>query len=169
MIKALLREKYKQCCTRNDFFNMRQELKNFNLDVFEKEMDMLKLKSNPLAKIVLGRSMEKSVDFGKLILTVDRYDKNHYLLIPKDLSYFNVLTMKKEDVQLLQDMKAIVKKHVGEDYVLFFHCYPYNSLHTLHLHVIQKAHYVFRNNDLDIEDVIFVLENEENFIDLEKK
>lgn len=161
MIKTLLREKYKQCCTREDFFNMRQELKNCNLEVFEKEMDMLKLKSNPLAKIVLGKSLEKYVDFGKLILTVDKFDKTHYLLIPKDLSYFNVLTLKKEDIPLLQDMKAIIKKHVGEDYVLFFHCYPYNSIHTLHLHVIQKEYYVFRNNNLNIEDVIFVLENEE--------
>ena len=161
MFKAFVRNKYKEICSRKNFLEIREDLKKFN---FDEELTVLKKRNNPLINIVQGKSMEKYVDFGKLMLTVDKFDKNHFLLIPKDLSYFNVLNMSSSDIPLLQDMKNIVKKHVekdGEDYVLFFHCYPFNSIHTLHLHIVHSKFYIPKNNNLLLDDVIYVLQHEE--------
>ena len=161
MFKAFVRNKYKEICSRKNFLEIREDLKKFN---FDEELTVLKKRNNPLIKIVQGKSMEKYVDFGKLVLTVDKFDKNHFLLIPKDLSYFNVLNMSSSDIPLLQEMKNIVKKHVERDdekYVLFFHCYPFNSIHTLHLHIVKMEHYVPKNNNLLLDDVIFVLQHEQ--------
>jgi hypothetical protein len=158
MFKIFVRNKYKEICTRKNFLEIREDLKNFS---FNEELTLLKKRNNPLIKIVQGKSNDKYVDFGKLILTVDKFDKNHFLLIPKDLSYFNVLNMSLKDIPLLQDMKSLVSKHVGQDFVLFFHCYPYNSIHTLHLHIVESKFYVPKNNDLLIDDVIYVFQYEE--------
>ena len=163
MFKTFVRNKYKEICTRKNFLEIRADLKKFQFE-FEEELNLLKKRRNPLVNIVQGKSPDKYVDFGKLILTVDKYDKNHFLLIPKDLSYFNVLNMTAADIPFLQDMKNIVKKHIendGKEYVLFFHCYPYNTIHTLHLHIIASEHYVAKNNNLLLDDVMYVLKYEQ--------
>ena len=163
MFKTFVRNKYKEICSRKNFLEIRADLKNFEFE-FEEELNLLKKRRNPLVNIVQGKSTDKYVDFGKLILTVDKYDKNHFLLIPKDLSYFNVLNMSAADIPFLQDMKNIVKKHIendGKEYVLFFHSYPFNSIHTLHLHIISSEHYVSKNNNLLLDDVMYVLKHEQ--------
>ena len=161
MFKTFVRNNYKEICSRKNFLEIRSDLKKFD---FEEELALLKKRNNPLIKIVQGKSTERYVDFGNLILTVDKFDKNHFLLIPKDLSYFNVLNMTAADIPLLEEMKNIVRKHVendGQNYVLFFHCYPFNSIHTLHLHILKTEEYVPKNNNLLIDDVIYVLKNEQ--------
>ena len=161
MFKTFVRNKYKEICSRKNFLEIRADFKTFE---FEEELNLLKKKRNPLVNIVQGKSTDKYVDFGKLILTVDKYDKNHFLLIPKDLSYFNVLNMTAANIPFLQDMKNIVKKHIesdGKEYILFFHCYPFNSIHTLHLHIISSEHYVSKNNNLLLDDVMYVLKHEQ--------
>lgn len=171
MFKTFVRNNYKEICSRKNFLEIREDLKKFD---FDSELSLLKKRNNPLIKIVEGKSMEKYVDFGKMILTVDKFDKNHFLLIPKDLSYFNVLNMSALDIPLLQEMKNIVKKHVEKDdekYVLFFHCYPFNSIHTLHLHIVKMEHYISKNNNLLLDDVIYVLQHEQildNFFSVNK-
>lgn len=160
MFKDYIKENYKECCNRETFFKIRRDLENYDKEKFQKELVLLSYKNNPLAKIVLGTSREKYVDYGKYILTQDRYDGKHYLMIPKDLKYFNVLTLKKEDVVMLNEMKNLVFKHLSSDNILFFHCYPYNSIHTLHLHIVHKDFYMEKNNNILIDDVIYVLENE---------
>ena len=161
MFKEIIRKNYNECRTKEDFFKIRQDLKNYTYKKFRSEFDSLIFKYNPLANIVLGKSREKFViDFGKFMLTVDRYDANHYLMIPKDLTYFNVLTLTKEDIPMLLEMKRLTEKHLGDDNVLFFHCYPFNSIHTLHMHIINQKFYIDKRNNLKIDDVIYVLENE---------
>ena len=157
MFKKKIKEKYDGCNTRESFLKIRRELKNFK---FEKELEFLKRKFNVFDRMILGNSKDKYIDYGNFILTYDRFDpKDHYLLIPKNTSYFNVLTLKKEDISMLQEMKNIIKEHLGEK-ILYFHCYPFNSVQTLHLHSVDKKNYEDRKNNLFIEDVIYVLENE---------
>jgi len=164
MFKKKIKEKYDACNTRELFLKIRKELKNFN---FKKELEFLKKKINVFDRMILGidksktgSSKDKYVNYGNYILTYDRFDvKQHYLLIPKDISYFNVLTLKKEDISMLIDMKKVIKENLGEKN-LYFHCYPFNSVHTLHLHAVDEKDYVSRKNNLFIDDVIYVLENE---------
>jgi hypothetical protein len=166
MFKEYVRKNYRQCCTKEDFFNIRRDLQNYEnyenygKEAFQEELNSLSIKPNALANIVLGKSREKYVDYGKFILSVDRYDSNHYLLIPKDLKYLNALTLKFEDIHMLDEMKKLIYKYLGNNYLMFFHCYPFNSIHTLHLHVIREDLYIDKKNNLKIDDVIYILENE---------
>ena len=157
MFKKKIKDKYDGCDTRELFLKIRKELKNFD---FNKELSLLKKKINVFDRMILGNSKDKYADYGNFILTYDRFDVNqHYLLIPKDISYFNVLTLKKEDIPMLEEMKQLVKNNLGKK-ILYFHCYPFNSIHTLHLHAVDEKDYVSRKNNLFIDDVIYVLENE---------
>lgn len=157
MFKKKIKENYDGCNTRESFLEIRKELKRYD---FEKELEFLKRKINVFDRMILGKSKDKYVDYGNFILTYDRFDvKQHYLLIPKDISYFNVLTLKKEDIPMLLEMKNLIKENLGEK-VLYFHCYPFNSVQTLHLHAVEEKDYLSRKNNLFIDDVIYVLENE---------
>jgi len=158
MFAKYIKEKYKDCYTKETFYNIRKDLEKHDKELFSKELEFLNERYNPLANIVLNKSRDKYVDYGNFILTQDKYNKMHFLLIPKNLSYFNVLTLKKEDIVMLNEMKKLIFKHLGTDYILYFHCYPYNSIHTLHMHVVHKNSYIFKNNNLMIDDVIYVLE-----------
>jgi hypothetical protein len=165
MFRELIRRKYNECCNRESYINFRKELENFGADKFNKELETLSGKFNPLSKIVLsierGENIgEQYVDFGKYILVRDKFANKHFLLIPKDLSYFNVLTLGKRDLSMLCEMKDLILERFGKNYILFFHCYPYNSVHTLHMHVVQEEFYMGKNNNLILEDVIYVLSNE---------
>ena len=168
MFKKNIKEKYDGCNTRELFLNIRRELKDGSKygNGDGKELESLKKKINVFDRMILGTSKDKYIDYGNFILTRDRFDiKEHYLLIPKDISYFNVLTLEKKDIPMLEDMKKLVKRILNEK-ILYFHCYPFNSVHTLHLHVVDEKDYVPRKNNLMIDDVIYVLKNE-NVMNLE--
>lgn len=161
MFKRIIKDNFNGCSTREDYLKIRLELKRFGEDNFRKELEVMRMKFNPFAKIIAGKGNVRYTDYGDFILTIDKFDNSdHYLLLPKDISYFNVLTLKREDLKMLETMKKIVSKHMGEDNVLFFHCYPFNSIHSIHLHIVKKDVYKPRSNDLTIDDVIYVLENE---------
>lgn len=170
MFRNLIREKYNECCTRENYSKFRMELQIFGVDKFRKEMETLSHKYNPLSNIILsierGEKIEKIgemyMDFGKYILVKDKFADKHYLLIPKDLSHFNILTLGKKDIPMLYEMKDLIIEHLDGKYILFFHCYPYNSIHTLHMHVVQSDFYTQKNNNLILEDVIYVLLNNKN-------
>lgn len=160
--KELIREKYKKICSRADFINIRKELRRFDRRDFEKELNELKQKKNPFLNIIRGNSKEFSLDLGKYILIRDHAD-DHYLLLPKDTSYFNILTLEERDIPMLQEMKDVVNKYLPGNKVLFFHSYPFNSVHTLHMHIVDIDKYRHKNNNMKIDDVIFVLKNEKYF------
>jgi len=157
MFKKLIKGKYNGCDNPEDYLKIRLELRDLD---FSKELDFLKSKLNVFDKMILQRSKDKYIDYGNFILTMDRFDeKEHYLLIPKNISYFNILTLKESDIPMLEEMKILVKEHLGEK-KLFFHCYPFNSVHTLHLHAVDPKNYSHRKNNINIDDVIYVLKNE---------
>jgi hypothetical protein len=160
MFKRKIKERFKGCYTREDFLKIRRELKNFGEDNFKKEYNLISSKYNPFIKLILGKTRDNCIDYDDFILTPDRDHKDHYLLLPKDTSYFNILTLTKKDIPMLKNMKEIIINNLG-DKVLFFHCYPFNSIHTIHLHIFEKDTYIHKTNDLNIDDVIFVIENED--------
>ena len=103
----------------------------------------------------------------------------HKFLILKNTlvwMYFNVLVMGlgskhelKECIQLLNEMKKVaqhVAKEAGIRNVgLFVHCYPHNSVQSLHIHMLDMDNvghwynqYSYKNMSLD--DVILVFEKE---------
>lgn len=118
----------------------------------------------------------------------------HRLLIIKDdtIRHFNVLTfgmdddginneLLQQDIDLLKQMKDAALLYVdkvringldgpdGETWSnnigLFFHCFPFNSVQSLHLHIVDlnkkgPAFYKYENQNLPIDEVIKVLENE---------
>lgn len=80
--------------------------------------------------------------------------------------YFNILTV--SDVDFLKRMRDVAFKYVTArgwtNYGLFFHCTPCNSVHSLHLHVVNLdmvgPHYhdrIYKN--LPIDDAIEVIAN----------
>lgn len=76
--------------------------------------------------------------------------KNHKFLSPKldTWSCFNVLTLGMgkdlsldEAVDMLNEMKDVAMKYAKQkawsmNIGLYFHCYPFNSIQTLHLHIV---------------------------------
>ena len=116
MFKEHVRKNYRECCSKEDYFNIRRDFaayKKEKPEEWKKEFDSLIYKPNPFAKIILGTSREKYTNFGKLILTQDKFNLNHYLLIPNDLKYFNALTWQKEDIPLLLEMRRLVNKYMS--------------------------------------------------------
>lgn len=82
-----------------------------------------------------------------------------------DWKYFNVAVI--DDVDFLLSMKREALKYVRarnwKNYGLFFHCFPLNSVQSLHLHVVNLdragTHYEkkwFKN--LHVDDVLAVLD-----------
>ena len=142
--------------TENQESSENQEIKR---QIYE-EIENLQKQRNPFTDIITGNRVEQHFDYGEYILISDKYSKHHYLLIPKDVSYFNVLTLKHKDVYILKNMESIIYNNIGNEYELFFHCYPFNSIHSLHLHIVPKSLYKARRNDLKLSDVVEVLEHE---------
>ena len=173
MFKKTIKERFKGCDSPEQFLKIRRELKNFDEDDFKQEHNIISSKYNPFIKLILGKTRDRRcVDYGDFVLTPDRDHVDHYLLLPKDTSYFNVLTLTKKDIPMLRKMKEIVRNNLG-DKILYFHCYPFNSIHTIHLHIFEPVTYNHKSNDLNIDDVIFVIENEDalnlNIINEEEK
>ena len=169
MFKKLIKGKFDGCHTIQQYLDIRKELKNINFSErknlnFSKELEYLKGKLNVFDKMILGKSKDNYLDKENFILTFDRFDeKEHFLLIPKNTNYFNILTLEKADIHMLLQMKKFVEENIGNK-LMYFHCYPFNSVHTLHLHVVDKKDYISRKNNLFIDDVIYALENENRLV-----
>jgi hypothetical protein len=158
MFKKSILDNFYGCCSKDDFCNIRKELKKYGEEKLKGELEV---KEDPFSDMVLGKSKEIYFDCGDFILTCDRYNSNHKLLIPKNLSYINVIFLKKEDIPVLEKMKETIKNNLRGENTLFFHCYPFNSIQTLHLHIINSDYYYPQQNDINIEDVISVLLEED--------
>lgn len=76
--------------------------------------------------------------------------KRHKFLVPTNLrwSTFNILTFGMDSdfdnmkcIELLNEMENVALKYTSnykwsDNIGLFFHCYPFNSVQTLHLHIV---------------------------------
>ena len=188
MFKRKIKEKNRTCNTKEDFLEIREELKRFGIANFIWDMENLKIfsngiinkKNNPFAKLIekYDNDIRKKRDFTNnedYIMVSSIYDEKHKLLIPKSFDWetFNVLTLSKKHIPMLQKMKEIaieyVTKQKYKEYFLCFHCYPFNSVHTLHLHIVNcelEPYFLSKNNNLSLDIVLECLEELESLEEL---
>ena len=100
----------------------------------------------------------------------DENGPGHVFITTKRLhmKYFNILAIALDgNVELLKEMKKVAmryaKKRNWSNPGFYFHCFPYNSVQSLHLHVvnldrtgINYENYKYKN--LSIEDAITAIE-----------
>jgi hypothetical protein len=111
--------------------------------------------------------------------------KNHKFLSPKIniWSCFNVLTLGIDDsfdleksIKMLDTMKILALNYTKQklwssNIGLYFHCYPFNSVQTLHLHIVDldtigPSFYALQHKNLSLDDIKNVLLEEKNMLHL---
>ena len=104
--------------------------------------------------------------------TPDENGPGHVFITTKDLQWkkFNVISMDtNDDIDFLKEMKEAGKHYANHrtwtKVGMYFHCFPYNSVQSLHLHVVNLANKgpalkYHAHKNLPIDSVIAVLENE---------
>jgi len=103
--------------------------------------------------------------------TPDENGPGHVFITTKDLQWkrFNVISMDTNDIDFLKEMKEAGKHYANQrkwtKVGMYFHCFPYNSVQSLHLHVVNLANKgpalkYHAHKNLPIDSVIVVLENE---------
>ena len=103
----------------------------------------------------------------------DENGPGHVFITTKDLAWkkFNVISMDTGDIDFLKEMRKVGKHYARnrgwEDTKvgMYFHCFPYNTVQSLHLHVVNLANvgHAFEyqaHKNLPIDSVIAVLESE---------
>ena len=171
MFSKIIRRKFKKCCTVEDFLSVRKELEKYGRERFYRDMvseRVFKKKeienfNNPFAQMLCGEKTEQFLEIGDFLLINSLHNKRHKFLTPKTFEWetFNVLTLNEKHVPLIKQMKNIglnyVKKYNYEKYGLYFHCYPFNTVNTLHLHIvdlISEPQFGMKFNNLSIETVL---------------
>lgn len=100
----------------------------------------------------------------------DANGPGHVFMTSRNLHWakFNILTI--NDVSFLERMKTnaqmYAKAREWENYGLYFHCFPLNSVQSLHLHLVNLdtigPHYATqRTKNLSLDDAISVVANHE--------
>src|SRR5665647_1175052 len=151
MFRLLALNKLKKCCTVEDYRQIKNLLEEYGIEKFYKEMEKIGIFTNeqinpinnPFAKMVLGKSSDQWEEIDEEFIVIDSNENlTHKFLVPKSLDweYFNVLTLSKKHVPLLKRMRntafLYVFIHRIRKFGLFFHCYPFNTVHILHLHIV---------------------------------
>lgn len=178
-----IKETQLKCCTKEDYINMREQLKQHGVNKFYQEMletgifkdgsITSELKPfNPFARIIHGKMenpCKDTIENPNFVLLQNRPDndehwqdsspewigkasmsKNHKFLSPKNptWSLFNVLTLGMDQIyslesciNLLNEMEKVALQYTKQkmwsnNIGLYFHCYPFNSIQTLHLHIV---------------------------------
>lgn len=167
MFKSLVRKRMKTCWNSQDYIQIRELLKQYGVEKIYQEIDCFEngktSKKDPFARMICGELLDQFVDIGDFIIVTPPNNPYHKLLTPKILEqeYFNILTLSSKDIPLLEKMKEIALNYVNIDnYGLYFHCYPFNTVYCLHLHIVDlDKEPLFNNkiNNLNIDDVINVL------------
>ena len=175
----LARTEFNKCNNSEDFAKIRRLLKGYGIQKFYNEMKdknifqntQITNYKNTFAKMIRNTNYKpqeyiRMKDF--LMITCYR-NPEHKLLTPKLLDWdsFNVLTLNKTHISLLKNMKRVAenwaKIHRYKKPFFCFHCYPFNSVQTLHLHVCDlSVDKNFSKNpfNLPLECVIEVLKND---------
>ena len=189
MFPKLVHTTINKCNTSRDYDFIRAMLWQYGIHNFHADMvregwfegETIAIDPNPLAQLATGQRIEY---YGDLLvryipeaaqdffvakrpdwLKRDAMGQRHELLLPKDSRWrtFNVLTMDRSCVPLLDDMEAIAKEYThragwSEELGLYFHCYPFNSIHWLHLHMVDlsrigPSYYSSGRVNLSLKDV----------------
>jgi hypothetical protein len=171
-----------KCCTKTEFAHIRNTLREYGVDQFQKEMMIAGVfnndkisnepSNNPFAKILSGKMenpCKDKLNNTKYVLFQNKTEndehwensndewlgkasmsKKHKMLCPvyDHWSNFNVLTLGmseefglKKAIEELNDMEMISIDYTKErgwsnNVGLYFHCYPFNSIMTMHLHIL---------------------------------
>ena len=167
MFKSLVKGNIR---SKEDFIRIRKLLSKYGVNKIYDEISYFEngaiTKKDPFARMIHGELLEQFIDLGDFILITSPDNPNHKLLTPKilDCTKFNILTLTAQDIPLLERMREIAMYYVNPDnYGLFFHCYPYNSVYCLHLHIVdidKEPNFVHKRNNLRLDDAISVLKME---------
>lgn len=178
MFKAVVREKMKTCNSLEDYRQIKKLLKEYGIEKFRQEMEELKVfkkgetqinaENNPFAQMLFGKYSEQFEKINEDFIIIDS-DENltHKFLVPKILDWdcFNVLTLSNKHLALLREMKTLAFLYAFENRIrkfgLYFHCYPFNSVNILHLHIVDlnaEPEFLNKTNNLKLDDVISYLE-----------
>ena len=152
--KLLVQESMARCWSASDYMYIRRLLHKYGIDRFKQEVDM---GDNDLSLIINGKLENECTDVitsndFTLIQPSNAYGKRHRLLCPnpsilellfgdKAWMGFNVLTFEGGHISLLDQMESIAMQYTrdygwSKNVELYFHCYPFNSINTLHLHIV---------------------------------
>lgn len=179
------------CHTQQQYRDLRTLLRHYGVNRFRDEMTdsgafssigtILPSEGNPFARAVERVRTPCAYydtpcnDF-VVIENKDPHRRHHYVC-PRynEWTMFNVLTLGINDdieecVDMLDRMEAYAFEHASisgwsRDIAMYFHCYPFNSIQTLHMHVVDelvhKEHLADEYaNTLRLEDVRNVLVSE---------
>ena len=177
--QKLAKSQFKKCNNAEDYAQIRRLLKGYGFEKFYNEMKDKKIfkdgeitnYKNTFAQMVRDPKykIQEYVAMKDFIMITCYRNPDHKLLTPRLLTWdsFNVLTLNKTHLPLLKKMKKIAENwaivHRYKKPLFCFHCYPFNSVHTLHLHVTDLSvdrHFAKNNHNLPIDDVIKVLTEE---------
>ena len=183
MFKKIVKNKFNKCNTKEEYIQIRNELKEFGVENFYLEMENVGIfkdgyinhQNNPFAKMVLGINREyveigfKDEDECNFIcINSPPYEnQKHKFISPKILEWdtFNILTLSEKDIPMLLNMKELATSYVQvmeyDNFSFAFHCYPFNTVHTLHLHIVDldsEPSFANKTNNLSIDDVLEVLQ-----------
>ena len=183
MFKKLVKEKMKTCNSIEDYAQIKKLLEEYGIEKFRQEMEDMKIfkrleqeegqiqinpENNPFAQMLFGKYQNQFEEMERDFILIDS-DANltHKFLVPKILDWncFNVLTLTEKHLPLLKQMKALAFLYAFENRIrkfgLFFHCYPFNTVHMLHLHIVDlnvESQFLNKTNNLKVDDVITYLE-----------
>lgn len=174
----IIRDKFPKCRTVKEFQSIRNEMELYGKERFYQEMEkegafldkIIHFHNNPFGQMMLGKKEEEFIKLGSNYILVDNLENpRHKFLVPRIFSWesFNVLTLDKNHLYLIEEMKEMGIKYGRENKYkelgLFFHCYPYNTVHCLHLHIVDLFSHPevkTKTNNLDIDIVLKVLKND---------
>jgi hypothetical protein len=154
-----VKESLVTCWNKHEYLHIRRMLVEYGIDKFKSEIE---LRDNHLSLIVSGKHPNKCTDAirsDKFVLIQppsDTIGDRHKLLCPSDRynqcptasddwTIFNVLTLGMTSSTsaklLLDDMERVAMQYTvdygwSKNIALYFHCYPFNSINTLHLHIV---------------------------------
>lgn len=185
MFRSLVKQNLKKCNNLEDYTKMKSLLHDYGIQKFYNNMENLGVFkerkihpiNNPFAQMILGEKRNEFIDYdyydvypNKNFILIDHPSKScHKFLSPKNLDWetFNVLTLTPSHLPLLKDMKKVANLYAFENSIknfgLFFHCYPFNSVNTLHLHIVNldvDKKFLNKTNNLKIDDVINYLSSQ---------
>ena len=157
--ELLVKEAMVTCWNKQEYKRIRYMLSIYGLDKLKEELD---LGDNALSLIISGEHVNRctesirSNDF-TLIEPTDTIGNKHRLLCPnpsilKSLFGLNTWTVSNvltfdvsgdstQYIKLLDEMESIATQYTvdynwSKNIALYFHCYPFNSVNTLHLHIV---------------------------------
>ena len=177
--RQLAKSQVNACNNEREYVRIRALLRGYGFNRFYNEMEKKKIfqngeisnYNNVFAQMLRDPKIKRQeyLSMKNFIMITCYRNTDHKLLTPRSLEWdsFNVLTLSKKHLPMLKNMKKIAESwaiiyHYRKPFFCF-HCHPFNSVQTLHLHVVDlaKEPNFYRNRyNLSLDTVIKVIEDE---------